>query len=101
MPYHNMEHAQNMGPNLFACNENHAYIMPGDTACAVMSCAHHAVHAHRQAGRPDINVACQKILMDMLFAPAEQYLLTASHFSTLNKNWKPECAEKDSHCHPQ
>ena len=35
---------------------------------------------------PYVNVACQKLLMDMPFAPAKQYLskLTASHFSTLN-----------------
>ena len=48
---------------------------------------HRVVHAHRQAGHPYVNVVCQKLLMDMLFAPAKVYLskLTASHFSTLNK----------------
>ena len=30
-----------MGPNLFACNENIAYVMPNVTTCAVTSCAHH------------------------------------------------------------
>ena len=47
---------------------------------------HCAVHAWRQASHPYVNVACQKLLMDMLFMPAELYLrkLTASHFSTLN-----------------
>ena len=61
--------------------------MPCATACAVTSCAHHAVHAHRQAGCPYENVACQKLLMDMLFVPAKLYLikLTSSHFSTQNK----------------
>ena len=43
--------------------------------------------AHMQASQPPyVNMACQKLLMDMLFMPAELYLikLTASHFSTLN-----------------
>ena len=52
MPHHHMQHAQNVGPNLFVCNENSAYVMPHITACAVMSCTHHAVHACRQAGCP-------------------------------------------------
>ena len=35
---------------------------------------------------PYVYVACQELLMDMLFMQAEQYLskITASHFSTLN-----------------
>ena len=75
-----------MGPNLFARNENSAYIMPHVTAHAVTSCMHHAVDARRQAGCPDENVACQKLCMDMPFTPAKLYLikLTTSHFSTLN-----------------
>ena len=52
MPCHHMQHARNMGPNLFACKENSAYIMPRVTTHAVMSCMHRAVHAHRQAGCP-------------------------------------------------
>ena len=86
MPHHLMQHMQNVGPNLFVCNENSAYVMPRVTTCAVTSCVHHMVHACRQAGRPYLNVVCQKLLMDMLFVPANQYLskLTASHFSTLN-----------------
>ena len=81
-----MQHMQNMGPNLFACNENSAYVMPRVTACAVMSCMHHAAHAHRQAGHPYVYVACHKLLMDKPFMPAELYLsiLTTSHFWTLN-----------------
>ena len=42
---------------------------------------------HMQASRPPyVYMACQELLMDMLFAQAEQYLskITASHFSTLN-----------------
>ena len=75
-----------MGPNLFACNENNAYIIPHVNACAVTSCAHREVHAHRQASCPYVNMVHQKLLMHMLFVPAELYLtkLTASHFSTLN-----------------
>ena len=86
-----------MGPNLFMCNENSAYVMPHVTTCAVMSCIHCVAHTCRQASHPNVNVVCQKLLMDMSFMPAELYLtkLTASHFS------KPECAENDSHCHAQ
>ena len=75
-----------MGPTLFAHNENHAYVMPCVTAHAVMSCVYHVAHAHRQASHPYVNVACQELLMDTLFTPAELYLikLTTSHFSTLN-----------------
>ena len=60
--------------------------MPCVTTQAVTSCAHHVAHAHRQAGHPYVYVACQKLLMDMLFMPAELYLskLTSSHFGTLN-----------------
>ena len=81
-----MQHAPNVGPNLFAHNENSAYIIPHVTAHAVMSCAHHTAHTCRQAGCPYVYMVHQKLLMDMSFAPAEQYLskLTTSHFSTLN-----------------
>ena len=81
-----MQHAQNVGPNLFVHNENSAYVIPHVTTHAMMSCAHHAVHARRQASCPYVNVVCQNILMDMPFVPAELYLrkLTASPFSTLN-----------------
>ena len=86
MPCHHVQHAQNMGPNLFMCNEISAYVMPCATACAVMSCAHRAAHAHRQVSHLYVNVAHQNLLMDMPFRPAELYLtkLTTSLFSTLN-----------------
>ena len=73
------------GPNLFTCNENSAYVMPCVTACAVSPCAHHVAHTCRQAGHSYVYMACQKLLMDMPFMPAQQYLskLTASDFSTL------------------
>ena len=49
-----------MGPSLFTCNENSAYIMPRVTARAVTSCAHCTECAHRQAtlcihGTPEMN----------------------------------------------
>ena len=65
-----MQHMQNVGPNLFTFNENYAYVMPGLTAHAVMSCAHRVAHAHRQAGCPYVNTVHQKLLMDVLFVPA-------------------------------
>ena len=52
MPRHHAPHAPNVGPNLFARNENIAHVMPRVTACAVTSCAHRAARARRQAGRP-------------------------------------------------
>ena len=75
-----------MGPNLFACNENSAYVMPHVVTCAMTSCTHHGAHANRQAGHPYVNVTRQKLLMVTPFMPAKLYLinLTASHFSILN-----------------
>ena len=75
-----------MGPNLFACNENSAYVMPHVTTHAMTLCMHRAVHACRQASHRYVYMAHQKLLMDILFAPAELYLskLTASQFGTLN-----------------
>ena len=86
MPHHHAQPMQNVGSNLFVRNENSAYVMPHVTACAVTSCVHHTAHAHRQASHPYVNMACQKLLMDMPFVPAELYLrkLSTSHFSTLN-----------------
>ena len=46
-----------MGPNLFVHNENSAYVMPRDTAHAVMSYAHHVVCAWLplyKCGMPEI-----------------------------------------------
>ena len=71
MPCHHAQHVQNVGPNLFAHNENHAYVMPCVIAHAVTSCAHRMAHTHRQAGHPYVNMAYQKLHMDMPFAPAK------------------------------
>ena len=86
MPHHHAQHTQKVGTNLFVCNENSAYVMPHVTAHAVTSCMHCTVHACKQAGHPYVNMACQELLMDTMFMPAELYLskLSASHFSTLN-----------------
>ena len=53
MPCHQVQHMQNVGPILFARNENIAHVMPRVTACAVTSCTHRAARARRQAGRPN------------------------------------------------
>ena len=81
-----MQHMQNVGPNLFMHNENHDYIMPYVTTCAVTSCMHCTVHTCRQAGHPYVTMVHQKLPMDTPFTPAELYLikLTSSHFSTIN-----------------
>ena len=52
MPRYHVQHARNVGPNLFAHNKNIAYVMPHGTACAVTSYVHHVVHVHWQAGHP-------------------------------------------------
>ena len=52
MPHHHMPHTRNAGPNLFACNQNSAFIMPHVTTHAVMSCMHHASLCKR--GAPEI-----------------------------------------------
>ena len=49
MPCHHVQHARNVGPILFAHNENIAHVMPRVTAQAVMSCAHHVACT---AGKP-------------------------------------------------
>ena len=88
MPHHHMQHVRNVGPNLFACNENIVHVMPHGTTHAMMSCAHCTVCT--QASQPPyVYMVCQELLMDMPFAQAERYLskLTASHFSTLNKDF--------------
>ena len=74
------------GAYFFAHNENIAHIMPRVTAHAVMSCAHCAARACREAGRPNYTWRGQEILMDVPFAQVELYLskITASHFNTLN-----------------
>ena len=53
MPPHHVQHAQKVGPILFARNENIAHVMPHVTAHAVTSCAHRAARARRQAGHPN------------------------------------------------
>ena len=65
----------------------------------MMSCVHFMAHTRRQAGRPYV-IVHQKLLVDMLFAPAELYLtkLTISHFSTLNmKIANQNMPKMDSH----
>ena len=60
--------------------------MPCVITHAMMLHTQHVTCAHRQASHPYDYMVCQKLFIDLLFAPAEQYLskLTASHFSTLN-----------------
>ena len=68
-----MSSAQNVGPNLFTCNENSAYVMPCVNAHAVMMCT--LCGACMQTSWPPyVYVACQELLMDMLFMQAKQYL---------------------------
>ena len=62
MPRHHVQHVRNVGPILFARNENIAHIMPRVTARAVTSCAHRAARARRQAGCPNYTWRARKYL---------------------------------------
>ena len=53
MPHHHVQHTRNVGPILFAHNENTAHVMPHVTARAVTSCMHCVAHTRRQAGHPN------------------------------------------------
>ena len=52
MPCHHMQHVRNVGPILFAHNENIAFVMPHGTVHAMTSCMHHTACARRQASQP-------------------------------------------------
>ena len=58
-----------------------------------------------QASRPPyVYVVCQELLMDMPFVQAKSISIKINHFTFWHpkyENCKPECAEKDSHCHAQ
>ena len=62
MPCHHVQQVRNVGPILFARNENIAHVMPHVIARAVMSCAHRAAHARRQAGHPN-HTWCARIFL--------------------------------------
>ena len=76
-----MQHAVNMGPNLFAHNENVTYVIPCATTHAVTSCTHCVAHAHRQAVCPTYMWHARNCLWMCHLALSK---LTASHSSTLN-----------------
>ena len=77
--------------------------MPDVTARAVTSCVHHAAHACRQAGHPmyawhaKITYGCAIHTSQTIFIKIN--CITFWH--PKYENCKPECAEKDSHCHAQ
>ena len=85
MAHHHVQHARNVGHNLFMHNENSAYIMSCVTARAVMSCMHCVAHARRQAGRPMHTWHARNYLWTCHSCKLNDiYKKTASHFSTLN-----------------
>ena len=70
MPHHHVQHTQNMGPNLFARNENIAHVMPRGAACAMTSCVHHAVRTPATLcirGAPGITYGCAVRTGQMVF----------------------------------
>ena len=60
--------------------------MPRVTAHAVTSCMHLRSACTQASWPPYVYMVHQKLLIDMPFMPAEQYLskLTTTHFGTLN-----------------
>ena len=85
MPCHHVQHTRNVGPILFAHNENIAHVMPCVTARAVTSCMHHAACAGRQAGHTNYTWHARNYLWTCCsHRPNNIYKKTASHFSTLN-----------------
>ena len=85
-----------MGPNLFARNENSAYVMPHVTAHGVTSCAGKpatlCIH-----GTPGITYGCAIHTSQTIFIKIN--CLTFWH--PKYKIYQPERAGKDSHCHAQ
>ena len=53
MPRHHTPHVPNVGPILFARDENIAYVMPRGTARAVTSCAHRVTRTRWHASHPN------------------------------------------------
>ena len=74
--------------------------MPPVVTHAMVSCMHHAAHAHRQAGCPYDNMAHCKLIVYLPFMQAKGLLqkLTASHFNAINYKITNKTAGKDSHC---
>ena len=84
-------------------NENIAHVMPHVTTCAITSCMHCVVpHAGKPAnliirGAPGITYGCA-IHAGQMILIKNNYL---AFWHPKYENCKPECAEKDSHCHAQ
>ena len=98
-----MQQARNVGPNLFACNENIAHIMPHVTACAMTSCMHRAAHARRQAGHPMYMWHARNYLC-MCHSRKPNNIIKINCLTFWHPKFKickPECAGKDSCCHAQ
>ena len=86
MPRHHVQHVRNMEPNLFACNDNSAYIMPCVTAHAVTSCMHRATCACRQASH-HMYTWCSRNYLWMCHSrkPNDTYQkIATSHIRTVN-----------------
>ena len=72
----------------------------------LMQCHHACIAWHVHAGKPPTLCICvtPEITYEHAIHPSQTILskLTASHFwHPKYENCKPECAEKDSHCHAQ
>ena len=98
-----MQHARNVGPILFACNENIAHVMPHVTAHAVMPYVHHVARAWRQASHPNY-IAMPGITYGHAIHAGQKIFIKINCLTFYHPKYeicKPECAEKDSHCHAQ
>ena len=91
----------NMGPILFAHNENIAHVMPCVTARAVTSCVRRT-HAGKPAaliisGAPGITYGHTVCASRTTFIKNNRLTFYCPKY----ENRKPERAAKDSHCHAQ
>ena len=93
MPRHHTPHAPNVGPILFARNENIAHVMPRVTACALTG----KPAALIIRGAPEITYGRAVRASRTIYIKNNCLTLYCSKY----KNRKPECAGKDSHCHAQ
>ena len=77
-----------MGPNLFTCNENSAYVMPCVTTCAVTSCAHCMAHACREASHPYVNMVPPEITYEHAIHASQTIFKKINHFTFCTLNMK-------------
>ena len=103
MPRHHAPLAPDVGPILFARDENIAHVMPRVTARAVTSCAHRTACARRRAGHLKYTWRAKITFLRAVRTsrPTSMKINCLPFYSSKYENCKPERAGKDSHYHAQ